>query len=152
MKSVNPGVDLNQLLGVSCPSANNCFAVGAFYTFGVHQPLSQSLIEHWSGTSWTRVTSAEPAQARATVLDSVSCSSPTSCVAVGHSAPGSGGWSTVVKTFAGTTWSLIASPNAESASNSYLDSVSCSSATTCFAVGKSGPGGSFFHTLVESYA
>jgi len=71
------------LNGVSCTSATNCVAVGAngsgstdgFTTFG------GTLIERWNGTNWTIISSPNPTGLG--TLNSVSCPTTTSCVAVG---------------------------------------------------------------------
>lgn len=54
----SPNADVtrqNELDGVMCVSASDCWAVGDYYT-----PANayQTLIEHWDGTSWTIVPSA----------------------------------------------------------------------------------------------
>src|SRR5207302_1280382 len=73
----------NELHGVTCSSASDCWAVGfsdngnAF--FG--EPL-QTLIEHWNGSSWAIVTS--PNNGTATnLLNGVTCVSASQCLAVG---------------------------------------------------------------------
>ena len=150
VSSPNPGQNLNILHAVSCPSTNTCFAVGEFYTFGIGQLDSQSLVARWNGTAWTRVVNAGPNPASANPLNGISCSSPTSCFAVGNAY--SSQWSTFVKMLAGASWSNMPSPNAEDGSSSHLQAVSCSSEARCYAVGYSGDHTALQHTLIESYA
>jgi hypothetical protein len=57
---------------VSCPSEAACIAVGSGY----------SLAEKWDGTSWT--TQSVPTPSGAAFLNSVSCSTPDLCTAVGE--------------------------------------------------------------------
>lgn len=135
VKSPNgPGGKYSTLSGVSCPSATNCYAVGnSSAAPGLTAPL-HSLIEHWNGTAWTRVTSADPGTRR-NALSSVSCASATSCVAVGGDSGTSGRNSTLVENLSGTTWSTVPSPNPAGAVDAFFHAVSCPSAVTCFAVG-----------------
>jgi len=139
------------LSGVSCPSAKSCYAVGNSSASPDSTAAMHSLIEHWNGTAWTRVASADPAPAVRSALSGISCPSATSCVAVGGDSGSSGRNSTLVLTLSGSTWSLGSSPNPLGAVNAFLHAVSCRSTTSCFAVGDfdqfSGP-----LTLVESYS
>lgn len=68
-------------LGVSCPTANRCFASGyAFHTF------SHPLIETWNGHFWTTQHPKETSAPRAgDILPHVSCVSPSHCESVGYS-------------------------------------------------------------------
>ena len=47
--------EANVVLGVTCVSASECWAVGYYY--GLDDLISQTLIERWNGTSWTIVNS-----------------------------------------------------------------------------------------------
>jgi hypothetical protein len=69
----------NDLVGVACPSASLCFAVGLSRDVGG----ANALLIRWNGTSWTRLSLANPPQAIASVLRGVSCASTTSCFATG---------------------------------------------------------------------
>ncbi len=105
--SITPSANLSQseLAGVSCPSPTSCFAVGN-YTDG----REKTLVEHWNGTSWTRMTSPNPGGHSAAGLVGVSCPTPTSCFGVGtYLSHGNG---------------LL-----------YLYGVSCPGPKSCFAVG-----------------
>jgi hypothetical protein len=68
------------LLGVSCPAANECFAVGDYN--GATGPVL-GLIERWNGSRWAMAPAIRPASASETFLRSVSCSSVSRCTAVG---------------------------------------------------------------------
>jgi hypothetical protein len=74
--------DNRSVLGVSCPSATSCFAVG---TQVIHRStfIFTQLIEHWNGQRWTVVTPAQPGSGLAQLND-VSCTTPTRCTAVGY--------------------------------------------------------------------
>jgi len=104
-----PAIDLT---GVSCIRVT-CVAVG-----------SESL--QWNGKKWGKIAPAAGG--------SVSCVSPTSCLAVG---------SADASQWNGTTWTTIPGANPDGR----LAGVSCV-ATTCFAVGSS-PSGLDTNTLVE---
>ena len=68
------------LTGVSCTSATAYTAVGAYANgSGTAVPLA----EVWNGSSWSTESSTSPAGSQGTVLESVSCTSPGACTAVG---------------------------------------------------------------------
>jgi hypothetical protein len=115
--------NLGSLVGVSCASATFCVAVGN--QFGGAAP--ESLIESWNGTAWSIV----PGPQRATGgngLESVSCTSPASCVAVG----GNNTAGPLVERWNGTAWSIVPTPGAE---GDTAAAVSCLSVGTCTVVG-----------------
>lgn len=65
--------------GVACATAADCVAVGN-ESGGIDW---QSTIDQWDGTHWLQSTFPLPSGAYGNELQSVSCSSPGSCVAVG---------------------------------------------------------------------
>jgi hypothetical protein len=69
--------DLN---GVSCPTANDCTAVGE-YDAGSDVP--SAFAERWSGGTWVVQSVPPPSGATQSALQGVSCSSATLCTAVG---------------------------------------------------------------------
>jgi hypothetical protein len=78
--------DFKQLLGVSCVSRSNCWAVGDYYN-GSGADLNQAL--HWNGRKWRHVSTPQPGgtkKADLNSLDAVSCASRSNCWAVGSSA------------------------------------------------------------------
>lgn len=93
---------------------------------------STTLRFHASG-EW----SIDPTTGGSIELDSVSCTSPSSCVAVGVTyAPGSSDSATAAETWNGTTWSATTTPPVPAkTTTSQLLSVSCGSTTFCVAVG-----------------
>ncbi len=71
------------------------------------------------------------------IFNSVSCFSPTRCMAVGDhipNAPPNGPVRTLAETWNGSRWSIVATPNPGSVGD-YLSGVSCITATSCVAVG-----------------
>ena len=75
------GKDERSILGVSCPSATSCTAVGSRHTDanGV-----VPLIENWNGQRWSIEAPPIPGLGHASLND-VSCTAPTVCTAVGFS-------------------------------------------------------------------
>jgi hypothetical protein len=127
----NPG-RVNLLADVSCASAANCFAVG----FTDNGSKLVALIERWNGTKWTRVVGPQRKPGGSSELEGVSCTSATACTAVGYDT-GSNGWTrTLVLRWNGTKWTIVASatPNPNGL-GAILSGVSCTSATSCTAVG-----------------
>jgi hypothetical protein len=146
--SVNPApANLNTLSGVSCPSVQNCFAVGTYSAFNGR---SHTLIEHWNGNKWAVVPSHTPAGALQSELRSVSCMSPTSCVAVGSFVTNSNAplQQPLVQQGNASSWSVVPSAKPSSATASFLSGSSCAEPTTCVAVG-SFIRDAIFHTLIE---
>jgi hypothetical protein len=78
-----------ELYGVAATSASNAWAVG------VTRPSEKTLILHWNGTDWTRVTSPKPVTG---VLDAVSAVSANNVWAVGDGGD-------IVMHWNGKTWS-----------------------------------------------
>ena len=118
------------LYGVSCISATACTAVGS------SSNDRMTLAEPWNGTSWSIQTTPNIAGTFTNVLDGVSCSSATACTAVGYFVNGSHGRVTLAERWNGTSWSVQTTPpNPKGVTDSSLDSVSCTSATACTAVG-----------------
>jgi hypothetical protein len=114
-----------QLLSVSCTSATACTAVGAITSGLQGQRKVRALAERWNGTTWTVQSIRGPSVA----LDSVSCPTATTCVAVGND-----GSENVAYLWSGGKWTAQ-TPDAAG----QLYSVSCASATSCVAVGSQNP-------------
>jgi hypothetical protein len=116
------------------------------------ESVSQTLIESWNGVAWSVVPSPDPGTpgSSSNDLEAVSCTSVTSCVAVGGYGNPSSVPQTLVESWNGTAWSVVTSPN-PGGSFSGLDGVSCSSATNCVAVGFHGNSLSVPQTLAESW-
>jgi len=143
------GAKETDLSGVSCPSTTSCNAVGVVATIQDTVPFA----EHWNGSHWAIVPSADPSDSRGVELNGVSCPSVASCFAVGSYYPGPkfARLKTLIEDWNGVSWSRMSSPNATASStSSYLAGVSCSTTTSCFAVGNIDP--EVPHALVERYA
>ncbi len=158
--------EANYLSGVSCLSPTSCQAVGAHVTGTILVPLAES----WNGAAWAIESTPAPGSA-GDELNSVSCTSSDSCVAVGNvglldppapggvkafAVPGHSGQSphipvsitTLVETWDGSAWSVTPSPNTSAVVNSLQD-VACNLANGCVAVGFQNAG-TFDQTLIEA--
>jgi hypothetical protein len=135
---------------VSCPSVTFCMAVGSS-DFGFDHSGTMLLgpiatfAERWDGSSW--VVLPTPAAGADPTLVSLSCVSPTFCVAVGASHTpgrqyvagflGGGKQRAVVEVWDGTGWTVQSTP-LRSVRSSALLGVSCASSRFCIAVGSAG--------------
>ena len=125
-KSAGVAGEILGLTGVSCSSATSCIATG--YPFNrLGSPAAFS--ETWNGSKWSAVTIPTPVGGA--VLYGLGCASADSCVTVGGNGTGAlaEGWN-------GKTWSIEDTVNPPgSGETSYLNGVSCSTASSCTAVG-----------------
>lgn len=135
-----------ELRGVSCTSSNFCMAVGwQFQSSGT--PALATFIAVWDGSGWSVVPSPNGDANLNSVnqLFSVSCTSPTFCVAVGTY-----NGATLIEAWDGTVWSVVPSPNGDINGFNALSGVSCISPLFCMSVG-SYHDGTRSHTLTESW-
>lgn len=130
-----PRAVISGLTGVSCPTRNDCSAVGA-YDMGGGPVIAVAY--GWDGTTWTIQATFDPAE-KQTELDGVSCSAAAACTAVGHlDDPGPAGTSPIAERWDGTAWSRqapVVPPSPGVVPTSRFGGVSCPSATACTAVG-----------------
>ena len=133
----------NQLLGGSCVSASDCWAVG----FASNGPTAQTLIEQWNGTSWSIVPSPSTSATQSNQLLGVSCVSASDCWAVGIAISGAATNQTLVEQWNGTSWSIVPSPSTSATQANELSGVSCVSASDCWAAGAAFNGAQFLQTL-----
>jgi len=128
--SSGPGTD-TFLEGVSCTSPTECIAAGdngsPTATGGV------VLAERWNGTNWAITPAPQPARGPF-AFAGVSCTSPSSCTAVG------GPFDVLAETWNGTNWAVTSALRPAGELYPSLSSVSCTSATACIAVGQSNNG------------
>ena len=133
----------DKLLSVSCTSSS-CVAVGRTEL----APGLMTLVESWNGSVWSVVPSPDVAGGGISgELESVSCTSSSSCVAAGLRQLNSN-FVTLVESWNGSAWSVVPSPNVGNEDN-WIFSLSCVSSVWCFAVGNS-HFGSDYETLVLS--
>ena len=137
------------LQDVTCTSASDCWAVGFYYEDFQGRSVSLTLIERWNGTEWTRVPSPNSYQDTQNFQDlqdnqlfGVTCPSASDCWAVGlyrnrdQFQPGP--YQPMVEHWDGTSWTIVSSPNTGDMQSNYLYAVACTSASDCWAAGRSG--------------
>jgi hypothetical protein len=149
--SPNQGSGGNLLVGVSCTSSTDCVAAGEY---GNASNIQQTLVESWNGTAWS-ITPSPDQGSGSNNLNGVSCTGPTSCVAVGDYSGNPIPTLNLVESWNGTAWSITPSPDPAGAVNA-LFGVWCTSSTNCMAVGFSKPSvpvlsESVSQNLVESW-
>ena len=132
----------NQLYDVTSPSASDVWTVG-YYEASLTS--TQTLIEHWDGTTWSRSTSVD-----ATTDDfllSVSADGASDAWAVGN-AFDAGLSQTLIEHWDGTGWTLSTSPS-RFAAGSFLEGVSARTANDVWAVGDGYAGAGLVKTIIE---
>lgn len=122
----------SELRSVSCPGATSCFAVGHYETATT---TSRPLIESWNGTSWTTANISLPAGGTSGELQDVSCSTTTTCTAVGWYDANSLPRRPLIQRLSGATWTTQVGVTPSVATLSQLQGVACTTNTTCNAVG-----------------
>jgi hypothetical protein len=142
MRNPGPG----QLTSVSCPAATVCFAAGNTGGSGPPNFQAFALAERWNGKTWAIQRLPEPPGTLSSYLNGISCSSPVACTAAGEAVLGlPAGTVTLAERWDGTRWAIQHTPNPRhsnlsGAATATLNAVSCPSATTCVAVGRSDSG------------
>ena len=137
----------NYLVSVACMSASDCWAVGSYST-GIPS-IAQTLIERWDGTSWAIFNSPNTNTAHGNGLYSVTCVSPSDCWAVGSYLNGNI-VQTLIEHWDGASWAIVSSPNTSATQDNVLASVTCVSASDCWAVGYYDAGAAR-QTLIERW-
>jgi hypothetical protein len=135
-----PGGEGGGLFDATCVNGSDCWAVGAVVGSGSGNPTG-TLIEQWNGSSWSVVPSPTPSGPGVVgaILSSVSCTSASSCMAVGYATDvGGNNLSDVVEQWNGSSWTIIPSATTGQAFDQLI-SVQCLSSVNCWAVGNAGP-------------
>jgi hypothetical protein len=127
------GSAFTDVSAVSCRSVTSCVIAGESYsTTGT----PSMLLARWNGKGFTAMKAAAPAGGKNILLNAVSCTSATSCVAAGLSAnsAGTAGFG-FTELWNGKSWTpdKVAVPRGDSIS--YLFGVSCVTSRNCIAVG-----------------
>jgi hypothetical protein len=134
--------------GVAVLSPCNAWLVGRYM---LSSGVTQTLIEHWNGSAWKIVPSANPAgPLRSHYLAGVAAVSAGDIWAVGFYDNGGGlGSRTLIERWNGTSWKVIKSPNVGTGNN-FLLGVTATSSGSAWAVGHY-LNGSIDRTLVEHW-
>jgi hypothetical protein len=124
---------------VSCPSASSCTAVGTFHlrVKRLNPPgPSQTLIEHWNGSTWSIEHAGTPVAVPAPA--SVTCASPKNCTVLWSNGADSYGQRALMEHWNGGAWSIQRRPEPAGAFGIALNGLSCPSPSSCVAVGSYG--------------
>ena len=126
-----PSSDDTRLHAVAALSGTNIWAVGSETT----STGTQSLIEHWNGTSWSVIRSpaGEPADSE---LLGVAAVSADDIWAVGHTTGGVGVSGSLIENWNGSAWSVVPGPTLSD--YGYLTGVAAVSSDDVWAVGRDG--------------
>jgi len=146
VSSPNSG-NYDDLLGVTCASQGDCWAVG-YYSGATN---NQTLIEHWNGILWAIVFSPSTSTMQDNYLSSVACASALECWTVGYSGNGSGAFQTLIEQWDGNLWTIVSSPDPGGALDSELLGVTCASLAQCKAAGYYASSAGPPQTLVETW-
>jgi hypothetical protein len=142
--AIAPSITALGLTAVSCPTANECVAVGSYTTPG---GSTAAFAELWNGKSWSLQPTPKTDSDTSTSLSVITCPSRANCVAagtqtVGLSAPMSSTTSTLTEQWTGSRWTYQraqpATPGDGSGAQDAVDAlvgISCSSGNDCTAVG-----------------
>jgi hypothetical protein len=142
----NVGPNENSLLGVSELPSGHAWAVGYFVNAEYQQ---QTLVQQYTGTSWTVVPSPSPG-ARQNILYGVAAISDSDVWAVGGSQDANSVWHTLAEHWNGTAWTVVPTADAGSSGNQ-LYAVTAVSSAKVFATGQQS-GAAFPSTmLVEQW-
>jgi len=129
------------LFAVSCVTGSDCWAVGAIVGVSGNGGPTGTLIENWNGSAWSVVPSPTPTGpgVGGALLQGVSCTSASSCFAVGYSTDQNGnGLNDVIEQWNGASWSIVLGA-ATGQPFDGLSTVQCLAADDCWAVGNAGP-------------
>jgi hypothetical protein len=135
MRTPNPSAATAQLFSVSCVTRVACVAVGSHVE---RSGRGVALAERWDGRRWRVQRTPNPAPARVSILNGVSCVSARACLAVGEFFGGSGVHRPLVERWNGRNWRIVAAPRASRSESTSLFAVSCRVGGRCLAVGRSG--------------
>jgi hypothetical protein len=120
---------VNELHGVAAVADNDVWAVGASYN--TEFTLSQSLIEHWNGTTWSVIPSPNPSSSL-NVLNAVAAVAANDVWAVGIAPTGTS--NILIEHWNGAVWSVVPGPST-SMTLSSLSALAVISANDIWAVG-----------------
>ena len=149
----NPGD--SYLSGVACRGTGFCVAVG-WYTSVSGDP--HGLLETLAGGKWTPLQAPLPANVTpgsAASLTAVACPSVRSCVAVGSYFDPRPAALGLIETFSGGHWTALQPrppPNANSAPDVFLQTVTCPAVGACVTVGSYNDTGGNIPGLIETLA
>lgn len=128
VQNPNPGTYGDRLYGVTVVTASDVWAVGYAY---ISPSAQQTLVEHWDGTKWTVIPSANRPLLNNRFFDAGGIFT-NDIWAVGSSVDSHGNPQSLIEHWNGSQWNIIPSPGAAE-----LDGVAVVSAGDVWAVGSS---------------
>jgi hypothetical protein len=149
----------NVFFGLACTSALDCWAAGYYNHDG--SAWEQTFVERWNVTSWGISPSPNTSATLHNYFEAVTCTSASDCWAVGYHflgvffiGPGLIGtptYQTLIEHWDGASWTITTSPNTSGTQTNILSSVTCTSASNCWAVGRYAAGtNGIFPTLIQT--
>jgi hypothetical protein len=120
---------------VSCTSSRSCIAVSDYTD---RRGFEGWLGERWDGTRWSTQVLPNPPQGEIFVLSGVSCASSTACTTVGEYTVPTGANYALAERWDGRRWSAQTVLPHVGQDSSGLNAVSCTTRTSCTAVGYRG--------------
>jgi hypothetical protein len=131
-----PGSQGAKLSGGVCASADDCWAVGDYFTDNTTM-YTEPLIEQDTGGGWSIVSGPSPAGSQESALQGVACAGTDDCWAVGdysdNTADGSS--AALIEEDAGSGWSIVPSTSPSGDAPGGLSDVTCVGASDCWAAG-----------------
>ena len=140
VSSPNPGSERDQLYGVAAISANDVWAVGDSFNGGNSNNLT--LIEHWDGTQWSVVSSANIGNGKS-IFSGVAALSANNIWAVGFKRNSK----TLIEHWDGTQWK--STPSAKVTGG--LFGIVALSTNNAWAIGAVVPSKRVFQTVIEHW-
>jgi hypothetical protein len=129
------------LFNLTCASPVDCWAVGAKLEASGNGNSTGALIENWNGSKWSVVPVPTPSGngVVGALLQGVTCTSASDCIAVGATTDVNGGnLNDLIEQWNGSTWTIVPGGNTGQTYDELLR-VECLSADNCWAVGNAGP-------------
>lgn len=146
-----PGPASNSFNSVSCTAPDACEAAGQQLGSGSQ---TAPLAEAWDGSAWTVQSVPAPASPEGSTFTAVSCTSATSCTAVGQyqspTVPNFGQFQTLAEVWDGTSWTIAATADPSATGQNLFETVSCGATATCTAAGQYQDAGGIPATLIET--
>jgi hypothetical protein len=137
-----PSSKSGELVADNCPSPTACLAVGIRNNFLV-------LAQRWTGHAWVNTPSPKPSGATSAQLSAVACPTASDCLAVGQYFAQSKSL-VLAQRWTGTKWVTATAASPAGASVATLNGVTCLSASSCWAVGRTEKG-TATNALVEHW-
>jgi hypothetical protein len=127
----NVGVQQNVLLGVSMPAPGKAWAVGYFES---GRFVQSTLVEHFSGGTWSVVPSPNPSKTQ-NLLYGVAALSDSDVWAVGGEEDANGVWHTLTEHWDGSSWTIIPAVDVGDGGNQFY-AVKAIASNDVYAVGQ----------------